>query len=331
MVRAVEDVVVLRGVRAVARDDAVHVEHGLGRLLLLRRRDVLEPGRNVAVLIGEGEVPVLPAQRVDEALYLIARILVPLVRVLPPVPVAVRPDARGGRGRRGRPGRVAALRVRHARREEAVEWAARLRRVVGRDDDEGLVQSPLVLQGLDDLAHLLVGRLRDERQVPHLLYGARCGVPLASVLGSPHVAELVDAAEADHDAAPVRMILDHLGRRIGRPDVAAEVRGVEAGHEAVAIERVDVGRRDRAGAVRARALRRPPAVVASAGDSVQGREQDRPIAALRLSPLVVDRGTGWGGVGAGAPAAANLKDDVLGVLRTSRVGRHRAGVAACAR
>ena len=54
--RAVEPVVVLSRVDVEARDHAGHVEHGVGGLALLGERVVVQPGRDLGVLVREGEV-----------------------------------------------------------------------------------------------------------------------------------------------------------------------------------------------------------------------------------------------------------------------------------
>ena len=53
-----------------------------------------------------------------------------------------------------------------------MELATGLGGVIGRDDDERVVEQATRLQRIDDLADLRVGRLGDERHMPHLLVGA---------------------------------------------------------------------------------------------------------------------------------------------------------------
>src|SRR5215217_7035678 len=94
----------------------------------------------------------------------------------------------------------------------------------------------------------------------HLLDRTGSGPRLAFVFGPPHVAELVDSAEADQHSVPIGLVLDEADGGVGGPVVAADVRRVESRHEAVAVERIEVGRREGSRAVGAGALERPPAI-----------------------------------------------------------------------
>ena len=183
-VGAEEPIVVLRGVRVVARDDAGHLQHRRGRLALLRERVVLEPGRDVAVLVGEVQVARQGVSELRDRGTRIAIVLA-LDGLLAEVPVAVRPDSVRGRS---------AERVLDTRGKDALEGTPRLRGVVGGDDDQRVVEQPARFQCVDDPADLLVRVLRDERQVAHLLHGPGLRAALATVLRPPHVAELVDPA-----------------------------------------------------------------------------------------------------------------------------------------
>src|SRR5215217_2839748 len=94
----------------------------------------------------------------------------------------------------------------------------------------------------------------------HLLDRTGSGPRLAFVFGPPHVAELVDPAEADQQAVPIGLVLDEADGGVGGPIVAADVRRIEPRHKAVAVERIDVGWREASRPVGAGTLEGPPAV-----------------------------------------------------------------------
>ena len=255
----------------------------------------------MSVLVGEAEVGVSTGRRqgVPELRDCGAGVEVDLVRVLPVVPVAIRAQARGAGGgiaevAVGYPGRE--------RVEASVELTTGLGGVVGGDHHERLVQDAADLQRVDQLPDLRVGRLGDERQVAHFL--VRAGRAGLLVFRAPHVAQLVDPAEAHEHAAPGPVVLDHPNGSVGGPDVAAKVRRIASGYEAVALERIDPRRQDRARAIRVRALPRPPAV-APRGQVEVGRR--RQVGVLGHSPsrdaVALDR----------RGVAADLQDYVLGV------------------
>ncbi len=103
------------------------------------------------------------------------------------------------------------------------------RAVVGRQYDEGVVELTEILELLDHPAELLIGDLGRAIDV-NLTRSDGAVVAFGVLIGTPHVAGLVDTAERDEHAAHglargVSLVLHHRHRGVRHPDVAAEMPG----------------------------------------------------------------------------------------------------------
>jgi hypothetical protein len=113
--------------------------------------------------------------------------------------------------------------------------------VVGREDDQRVVEVAAVLERLHDPCDLGVGGVGGVLHVRHRVVARRRALGVVDT--TPHVRGLVDAREADEDAAPaVALLLHDLEDRVGGPDVAAPVRRVVPDDVAVVGGRVELRR-----------------------------------------------------------------------------------------